>query len=183
MVNTNTIIYYGIDFSNARLTNPKKVVTANKLRKYFPAWIADFDQDYELEHRVKKYMKKDDFIYSASDVQKRYESVIEDWVLFEDYSMGIEKVESSIKSYSLQEKSGVGFVINIENFNKRADRGTMFISFFDIKTRDILWSVEMFGKPGGFGMTTYWTSSIKQTMDKFFDLYRKRSKEVRKGLR
>lgn len=180
VIDANSITYFGIDFSEMRLTNPKKISSARALRKFFPAWIADFDRDYELEHRVKKYMKKDQLLYRPENVQRRFELVVEEWIVFGDHSFDIETVKSIVKSYSLEEQSGIGMVVNVENFNKPQERGVMYITFFDIKTRELLWAVEMYGPSGGWGMTSYWSTSIQNAFDKFFDLYRRRSKELKK---
>lgn len=181
VIDAKSIVYFGIDFSEMRLTNPKKISSTRALRKFFPAWIADFDKDYEFEYRVKKYMKKDELIYRPENVQKRFELVVEDWIVFGDHSFDVETVKSIVKSYSLEQQSGVGLVVNIENFNKPQERGVMYITFFDISTREVLWAVEMYGPSGGWGMTSYWSTSIKKAFDKFFDLYRNRSKELRKS--
>jgi hypothetical protein len=171
---SNSVVFYGMDFSLMRLTDAKKIDLEEKsdLDRFFPGWISLFEKlDYVKE--VKRYLRKSDFSYSPASVQSRYKFVPKDWVILDDYSINYDTLISVVKDYKLKEKEGLGFVIIIENFNKRQERGTMYMTFFDIAKKEVLWSTQVWGEPGGFGMTKYWLSTVFYGFGKYINYYNK----------
>lgn len=177
---TKSVVFYGMDFSLMRLTDAKKVELDSDLERFFGGWISTFEKLEYVDH-VKKYLHKKEFVYSPGSVQSRYKLVPEEWCILDDYSFSFDTLQSAIKTYNLKEKEGVGFVINIENFNKRYEKGTMFMTFFDIKTKDVLWSVETWGEPGGMGMSKYWMVSVLHAYSKYINYYNKEIKKAKKS--
>lgn len=163
-----------------RLTDAKKIELSEDLERFFPGWISIFEKLDYVNH-VKKYLKKKNFIYSPASVQSRYKLLPKEWVILDDYFFNYDTLEFVIKDYKLKENSGVGFVINIENFNKRYERGTMYMTFFDIASKEIMWSVRVWGDPGGIGMSKYWIVSVLNSYSKFINHYNKVMKKARKA--
>lgn len=60
----------------------------------------------------------------------------------------------------------------LENFNKIEERGTMWVVFFDIESKQILLTKNMSGKPQGFGFRNYWVRTVYDVMREMGDQYK-----------
>ncbi len=85
-------------------------------------------------------------------------------------------IQKIVKSYVLRETKGVGMVINLVNFNKEREYALVYITFFDIQTREILFAVEASGEAGGSGLTKHWATGVEAAVrDMFIDeVYKRR---------
>jgi len=169
VINSPSITYYGVDMSILKLTNPEKIGQDEHIRHYLNAWISTFERELPPEEYIAKWLKKDHFTFEPRDVQKRTELVGEEWIIWEDYSFTIDKLKEIIKSYELKKDDGLGFVINIENFNKPNEYISAYFTFFDIQTREILWASKIKGEPGGWGMNGFWSNGLTNTTKVFID--------------
>ena len=76
---------------------------------------------------------------------------MDNFVIDQNYCLSFSDIERIIEGYNLKEKDGIGMVINITSFNENYNERkltefiSLYITFFDINTRDILYSVEATG--------------------------------------
>jgi hypothetical protein len=59
-------------------------------------------------------------------------------------------------------------VINLSNFHKDREYAHIWVTFFDITTREILFAVEATGKAGGMGMTKHWAVGVEEAFRSMF---------------
>lgn len=175
-----SITYYGFDFSHFELYNSEKVGAENDVIKYIPAWIRKFE-DLKPLWRWDSAFKKT-FIRSTSRVQMRYRLLPEQWIDFEPHSIPDDSIKNIVASYELKESTGVGVVMIVESFNKPEEKAFVNYVFFDIKTRDILWSAITYaGVIKGMGMTRHWAHALEGCYYKFKNIYKiKKRKHKRK---
>ncbi|MCB2196467.1 MAG: hypothetical protein KQH79_11455 [Bacteroidetes bacterium] len=174
---SNNVIYYGVDMSMVKLTNPMKIGQDDFIRHYLYAWVSTFEKELPPEKYISKWLKKEGFTFEPDDVQKRTELVDKKWIIRESYSFSIEQLKEIIQSYELQQDNGLGFVINAENFNKSHEYMTLYYTFFDIKSRKILWTTKIKGVPGGWGMNGFWSNGLTNSIKIYIDkCYKKRYK-------
>lgn len=170
VIDAGSVVYFGLDFSKMVLTNPEKFGEDQELLKYFPAWITYFHQELDPNNHIKRWLRKgDNFEFEYSDVQDRVMLVPQTWIKFNRNSFNIDTLQQVINSYQLKKKEGLGFVINIENFNKSEVYVTAYFTFFDIKSRKILWATKVRATPDAWGMTGYWGSGIRIATKIYFD--------------
>jgi hypothetical protein len=54
----------------------------------------------------------------------------------------------------------------------------MWVTFIDMKTRQILFTERMVAEPGGFGLRNYWAGAIKGVLEKMrkkeYEMWRKK---------
>ena len=175
----DTIIYYGIDFSNFGLFNPEKVGQEESIIKYFPVWINGVHKAYskdQMEAILKKEVEK-----NFQPVQERYKLIRDEWIGFEKHTFETDKIQSIVKEYELDRTTGVGLVLIIENFNKEKEHARVNFTFFDIETREVLWSVESKGEAMSAGMTKHWVNAIGSTFGPFKQAYRIAFKKMKKS--
>ncbi len=179
---SDTIVFYGLDFFNFGLLNPDKVGQEEKLAKFFPAWMSSVNEEYDKDRLALITRRK--IIRNLKPVQQRFKKIDSDWITFEKNKFGIDTIKSVIRSYQLKEIGGIGLVLIIENFNKEKENARINFTFFDVSSREILWSIEVKGSAFGAGMTKHWSNAINDSFSTFKTAYhidyRKTHKKKRK---
>ncbi len=164
----DTLYYYGVDLSHVRVTDGSKTDRSlNYSTVYPPAWIGYVEKELPPYKYVQPKLKNRVFYYVAEDVQKNTLKVVPSFIISEDYSFPADTVNKAVKSYSLSRHTGIGLVIIAENFNKNHESSSSWVTFFDIKTREVLWTVKVSGKCSHMGYTAHWGSGIVSGFKKF----------------
>ena len=158
-----TIYFYGYNFTQFKLINPEKVNdilikyafgVSGYLNKKFPQ--IDFQNNMN-----KNIIYKNE----SSDISNRS---------LEPYSFGAYSTPDPISKkvclkiiseYKLQEKEGVGLIILMEYADKISESTRVRPVFFDIKTRNIIYSQPVLSKDAkGSGFTRHWGKSFLKSM-------------------
>ena len=77
------------------------------------------------------------------------------------------------RNYSIEEKSGNGFIVIATLLDKSANKASYKVVLFDIETREILKEKEFTSKAGGFGLRNFWARTI-YTLTKKFNFEKKK---------
>ncbi len=152
------IVWFGLDFSHSKMishegfSNPDQIVD-----KFFRSWnnLILKEQD---KYDIRKHFRKKKVDYDLSIVTERNDNVDPDELVldsWETYELPEEKVGQIINEYE-SDKSGIGLVFIIESFNKTTETGTMYVTFFDIASKEVLFKEKMSGETGGFGFRNHW---------------------------
>jgi hypothetical protein len=163
---TSEISWYGIDFFNARFigsrgfSNPKDIK-----QRYFDSWNRLILKE-SAKYNIEKFFKKRVVDYDTIMVQKRNAMVDADALVI-DHHYHFEKDQIPIitKSYDTGDKTGVGLVFIVESFNKLEDRSYIYVTFFDIATKEVLFTEKLRGEGGGFSVRNFWAHAILMTME------------------
>jgi hypothetical protein len=172
----DTVFWYGVDFSMARLTDGSKMSEGELMKnKYVPGWIAELNRRYSEEYFSKKIRPKKLSI-DLDVVQNKYLEIdAGSFVIFSDYSFSLDSVERKIETYNLRQSSGLGLVLVIENMNKPNHYVTGYFAFFDIETRTIVHALKTKGLPGSkYGFHHWWKEGFIELFGVFFGKYYKK---------
>ncbi len=159
------ITWYGLDFSNIKLVGSEGFTDPYAIKnQFFYSWnnliITEVDK-YDLASFFHKSSVENDL----SIVKER--NMLPDpdeLVINTNYYFGEDQVKKIISEYDITGKEGIGLVFIMESFNKTEELGNMWVTFFDIETKEVLLSNKMSGKVGGFGFRNYWAKSIYSVM-------------------
>ncbi|MFZ1331619.1 MAG: hypothetical protein WAR83_05500, partial [Flavobacteriales bacterium] len=75
-----------------------------------------------------------------------------------------EKVPSMVKDYKTEDGEGVGVVFIVSTFNKTQEMAEFYVTFFNMKTKEVLHSERISGKPVGFGLRNFWAGSVTNVL-------------------
>ncbi|MDD3876139.1 MAG: hypothetical protein PHT69_05930 [Bacteroidales bacterium] len=164
------LVWYGLDFSKAKLIGQfdqavgVAPATGNDIKsQYIPAWnnlIVSEPNKYDLRKTFKKAVVYNDL----GVVERSNSSVNEDFIIsYNEYSFENPAaiVENIVSGYTNGEKQeGIGLVFIVETFHKANQEATVYVTFFDIATKNILFSEKMVGKARGIGLRNYWAGAI-----------------------
>lgn len=170
----NSIVWFGLDFSKAQLIGSEGFTDPVDIKeRFFDRWnrlIIDEADKYNF----RKTFQKESLEYDLSVVEERNKMPeADDLVINAEYSFSQEEAESIVKQYRSSEfAEGLGLVFVIESFNKPEQIGTMWVTFFDIATHEIILIEKYTGEPGGFGLRNYWARSVYEVIEKLEKNYK-----------
>jgi hypothetical protein len=159
--NKTEMVWYGLDFSKAKMIGSEGFESPLEIKnKYFAGWnylIVSEPEKFDL----KKAFGKQEIQNDLTVVEKRNANVsVTDLVINKDYSFEKTEIQKIIKSYKTEQKKGLGLVFIVESFNKFQEKGTVYVTFFDIATKKVLLTEKVSGKAFGFGIRNHWGGAI-----------------------
>ena len=181
------IVWFGLDFSKAKMIGQfdqgggAMPATGSEIKaKYVPGWngvILNEPEKYDL----KKTFRKTSVFKDLSVVEKSNAKIDPDNILtYNDYKFDNAEttIEGIISGYSNGEKSeGIGVVFIVEYFNKEQQTASIYVTFFDIATKKVLFREHMYGKAGGIGLRNFWAKTIfnilKQIDESTYKMWKK----------
>jgi hypothetical protein len=165
---TESIVYYGIDFSHAHLVGDFGYVSGNDLKtKMFPAWNDIVIQEQD-KFDLKTALKKKEVYFDLVPVSKKNSESDPFAILSRkpNHRLSQSMLAEAVSSYEPGSKEeGVGLVFIVEELNRNVDHASIYVTFFDIRTKKILFSEEMVGDPGEAGLRHYWAHAIGSILE------------------
>lgn len=166
---SNNIVYYGFDFTYVKLTNARKIGDDIEIiQKYFTPMNEDLTRDILPLSTLKKWMNQPGIIQGQPVFPNYNYRDFHGFVTAQNYCINFNDLEKIVQSYVLNEQHGTGMVINLVNFNKEREYSLVFVTFFDIATREILFATEASGEAGGSGWGSHWVTGIENAVRNMF---------------
>lgn len=163
------LVFYGFDFTYLKLSNPRKVGDGVFIvPDYFPAWNEMLTYDLLPIAKISSWMRKPGIFVGSSVYEYSTYADVHNFVSSVNFCMPFEDLQTVVQAYVLREKQGVGMVINLVNFNKEKEYSLIYVTFFDIETREIMFAAEVTGNAGGSGMTKHWASGVESAFREMF---------------
>jgi len=176
-----SVVWYGWDFSHSSMRDLGKFQEGELiLGRHIPAILGRLESEYSAE-RVGRHLKKE-VTFDPVSVQDLYLKMDAKRFIVPRYTeISIDSIKSIVWNYSLPQREGLGFVVILEMMNTERDMGrfvTGYLTFFDIKTREVFYSVRMKGLPGSkWGFDDYWFNGLTELYAYFIrDFYGKKIK-------
>jgi hypothetical protein len=175
---TEKATWFGLDYSEAYFIGSEGFTNPSDIKdRYFNSWNILIKNEYD-KYNLGKFFKKSKEEISLENVTKRNQDLNIYARVIADNSKMIQldkdKVQEMIIKYDFNDdQEGLGIVFIVESYSKTAVIANYFVTFFDIKTKKVLLTERMEGKPGGFGIRNYWAKSYYNVLNK---IYKKRYK-------
>lgn len=181
IMDANSIVWFGLDFSNAKLIGSEGFSDPVDIKtRFFDKWnrlIIDEADKYNF----RRAFQKENLEYDLSVVEERNKQPeADELVINSEHSVSREMAEATVEQYQSEEFSeGLGLVFVVESFNKTAQKGIMWVTFFDIATHEIILMEKYTGDAGGFGLRNYWARSVYEVIEKLEKNYKTWKKKNR----
>lgn len=75
-------------------------------------------------------------------------------------------IKNFVKSYSVEDKKGIGIVFIAECLNKGLDEAFYHVVFISMPSKEVLLSEKILGKPAGVGLRNFWAGSVFNVIKK-----------------
>lgn len=163
---TDTLVYFGLDFSRLYLLNKNKPGEGGKIKEvYAPVWIEKFNEEYN-EDRLVKLFDIEHLIYNVDLFQSTQleRAISSKMVRAEQNLIDVETLIRIVSQYQTEGESGIGVSLVVEELSKPDELVSIIFTYFDIETKEILYAVRDFGEAGTYGMELHWRIGLKSAM-------------------
>lgn len=169
--NSSTVLvtWLGIDYSKAKYIGEQGTVDSHEIKDGFNKinnlLIAESDK-YDL----KAAFKKDEVKVDLEAVLDRNNTVNEERIVATSnrtvYRLTPDSVNQIVKSYKLHEDlTGIGVVFICEAIDKNTEKSTFFVTCFNMKTKEIIFTEKVTGTAGGFGFRNHWARCVYDVLN------------------
>jgi hypothetical protein len=168
---TNSIVWYGLNFSEGKMIGQfdqgmgAGAATPEALKvRWMTSWnelVLKEPQNFKL----KEAFHKDEIFYDIAPTEEQNKAIKSEDLMsynsfsFKDPQAAVKNAVSNLKGGD--KKDGIGVMFVVESFNKSTNEATVYVTIFDIKTKAVLISEKMIGKPAGIGLRNFWAKAIK----------------------
>lgn len=161
------VTWLGLDYSGLKFIKSDETVTESELQdKYFPGWndlILNEPKKYDIAKATgRKEVAHDIDAVTAVNEKAKGNFITTDKNAFEHLSN--DKVKQMVKQYNLKGKSGLGLVFIVESMDKVREEASIWVTFINMETKEVLLSKPVTGKSGGFGFRNYWAASVNKIL-------------------
>lgn len=187
---SKTIVWYGLNFSEAKMVGQfDQAMGAGPAsgsdikNKWIPQWNSLIMTE-QKNFKIKEAFQKDEVFYDITPTEKQNQNINSDDLMsfntytFKDAQKTAKEIVSKLKGGEKTEGIGVTFIV--ESFNKSMDEAVVYVTVFDIKTKNVLILERMVGKPMGIGLRNFWAGAmkhvIKQITTDYYNLWKSKSK-------
>ncbi len=138
------VVYFGIDLSYSKISKSGKTEDGEKkflkIKKNVNSSLGDINAN-----NYRRWMRKDN-VFQGTNISLNYKYMnLNEFIVNDCYELTIGDINKIVKAYVLNENEGIGMVHNVSNYyllGKSNDKYvSMYTTFFDIKTREVLFAV------------------------------------------
>jgi hypothetical protein len=176
------VTWLGFDFSNAKFIGDReKLGSESDIRHLLEAWndlVLTEKDKYDIAGMIGR-----DAVETSTDVTKDHNQDLDVLQMIsnaeKDYlHLSREGVGKVVSKYDYKKNTGIGLMFNIESFSKLNGEASMWVTFVDMKSKQILFTERMTASPKGFGVRNYWAGALYGVMEhvkkKEFEMWRKK---------
>jgi hypothetical protein len=157
--NSDSVVFFGIDFSNAKFLGDfpdKKFI----IETAFDQWNSMLvSSDF-----LKSYREKP-FLFDFTCTTKRNKQVKEtDLFTLLPLSLTPDNIQSILNDYKPVIEKGKGVVFIVESFDKNREEAKIWVVYFQIETRKVLYAKMYIGQAIGINIVNHWGNAIQQVI-------------------
>lgn len=176
------ITWLGLDFSAAKfLGDREKFGSESDVKHLMTAWnelILNEPDKYNVAKAVGRSK-----VATAIDVTGDRNAEVDAQALFtneqKDYlHIKPSDVEELVTSFDFKGKTGIGLVFIVESFSKPNEEGSIYVTFVNMGSKEVLFTERLAAEPKGFGMRNFWAGCVYGVLTKMqkkeFDNWKKK---------
>jgi hypothetical protein len=169
LASVDKVVWAGVDYSLARFIGPGNFVNPDAI---FPGMLDAWNQ-LVLRERMGFLAKElhKPVVADIAGVTEINKSASASQIVnapsasdtIRDSHITTDGIAKAVRSYKLENKSGVAVVFIVDRLVKlgKKGEGAVYVVAFDISTREVLYSERIVGKAVGFGFRNYWFRIVK----------------------
>jgi hypothetical protein len=179
---TNTLVWCGLDYSMVKMIgtmdfNSPDEIFPDMLNKWNGLFMNEMfpklDSAWSPWPSVKSDVKA---VYSRNEKTSPDQIVREDGTREEMVNathITEADIAKVVSSYDLKNNQGIGLVFIVDRLVRAQKVGCLYVVYFDISSRKVLYSERIIADGGGWGFRNYWFNPIKTAVGKLSKMYKK----------
>ncbi|MEI7726520.1 MAG: hypothetical protein WCK09_15530 [Bacteroidota bacterium] len=157
----DTLVYFGVDLSHVRVNDAPKISKSLEYSQVYPhAWISFIEEKLPPDGFVRKALGFPTFIYAQHEIYEKSIKVDPQFIIGSDNNIPSDTIDAVVSKYILQSKSGLGLVLIPETFSKPRETAVIWLVFFDVKSRHVLYKTKINGECSHMGYTAHWATGV-----------------------
>lgn len=175
------VTWLGLDFTNAKLIGDReRLGSESDVRHLLEAWndlILKEPEKFDIAKAIGRTK-----IENAVEVTNEHNAELDVMSMFSDSEKDYVHVKASdveqiVGSYDFKGKTGIGLMFVVESFSKLNEEGSVFVTFINMGSKEVLFTERLVAEPKGFGMRNFWAGAVYGVITKIqkkeFELWRK----------
>jgi hypothetical protein len=188
---TTKITWLGMDFSSVKYVGVMPTTTGggmyggatapfvlkDQINNINEVFVGEMDKKYKLKEAIHKKEMPYTLKYAKQwNANLERENVLEESSSKEGAGWTEDNIKKIVSKYNFgDDVSGIGLVFIWEKMNKTEELGTMWVTFINTNTKEVIFTERMTGKPRGFGFRNYWLgASLEMINDINFKAWKKK---------
>lgn len=161
------ITWLGVDFTQVQIVGEMGTVTSSELIPLFEKINGVIINEGD-KYNFKEAFSKDDIPYDMGPVSKINGEIDSEKLLSstsaEKGRVNAELIAKLVKAYEVKNPKGIGLVFFMETLDKPSETATMWVTFFDLTSKNVLLTEQMTGKAMGFGFRNHWARTVYEVL-------------------
>jgi hypothetical protein len=176
------VTWLGLDFSKAKFIGDRERLGSEADVKHLMEALNDLIFSEKNKYDISGAIDKPS-VETDTDVTKQHNANLNVQDLFssseKDYiHLKQSDIPAIVSAYDRKGKQGIGLIFIIESFSKLHNEASIWVTFVNMETKEVLLTERMTGIPKGFGLRNYWGGAIYdilKKMKKEFEMWRKKN--------
>jgi hypothetical protein len=158
------ITWLGLDFSGAKYIGDYEHLGTDYHLKMLMASMNELLSNERDKFNIEKFFNKQEVDYKL-DVSEKHNADLKTDSTYSNnpgaqLHLKPEDIDKIIAGYDFSGLKGIGLMFNVETLNKISENATIFVTFVNMDTKQVLFTERMSEKPSGFGTRNYWSGAV-----------------------
>jgi len=176
------VTWLGLDFTSTKLIGDReRFGSESDVRHLMEAWndlILKEPDKYDVAHAIGRAKLENAVQVTKEhslevDVMNMFSSDIKDYIHIKPSD-----VDEIVAGYDFTGLSGIGLMFVVESFNKLNEEGSIWVTFINMGTREVIFTEHLVAEPSGMGLRNYWGGCLVDIINKMrkkeFEMWRKK---------
>ena len=164
------VTWLGIDLSKAKLIGDReRYGSESDMRRLAEGWNDIFLKEPDKFNVARAVGRKE--VKNAIEVTKDHNQQLDILSHYTDNKdefghMKLSDVDEVVAEHDFSGLSGVGLMFIVESFSKLNGKASVWVTFINLETKEVLLTEKLMGNPGGAGLRNYWANACYDILQK-----------------
>jgi hypothetical protein len=158
------ITWLGVDFSKARIVgDTENLLTEPEIQNLMDGinrLMTDEAKKYDMAGALDRYS-----VDTALHVTKNKNRTLNGrsmriWDKVVPKALTRAEIQEIVNTYDFEGREGIAVMINVDQFNNFNIRGSLWVTFIDMRSKSVLFTDRLTSEAGGSGVRNFWASSV-----------------------
>lgn len=178
------VTWLGLDFTKAKFIGDReRYGSTSDVQRLLEAWNDLMEKEKDKYNVAAAIDKDKEKVELALDITKEHNQNIDPTELLSndesDFTHLRENdIASIVADYDFKDNGGVGVMFIVDSFSKPKGKSSVWVTFINLNSKEVLFTERVEGAPGGAGLRNYWGNSIGDILTKMrkkeFEMWRKK---------
>lgn len=161
--------WLGLDFTEAKIIGEgQRIANEEKLREMMTSWNDLLAKEYKKFDMGRTFHKTENVALDFTAVNNHNNALDLTGKLSDNAgsSLSKESIQTIVDGYNFESLQGLGLMVNVESFDMKAKRATLWFTIINFKNHAVVFSQSVQSTPGGAGLRNNWANSVFVAMER-----------------